>query len=244
MPVVAVLVIIGLGMLALNLWQKSTPGSVKVPEVLGLSVAQAQDQLRQAGLVYEVLKENQPSEAVPEGSVLAISPAPGRNVKAGRLVKILLSSGSAQVVIPNVRNLPKDAAYALLAKEELTVEGESFAYDATIPADSVIEIAPKSGIRVARHSSVKLTVSKGPELDVNAGNASGPVHSDALTINVPTDATGPAEVRIEVTDATGMHIVYRQVHHPGDSFVYTVEGQGDSMAVVYFGTRDFMTQPF
>jgi hypothetical protein len=244
MPVVAILALIGMAMLALTIWQKSMPGNVFVPAVIGLPVAQAQDRLRQAGLDYEVLKDSQPSETVPEGAVLSISPAEGRSVKEGRTIKILLSAGSAFAIVPDVRTLAKDAALALLAKDQLSVEAESYANDATIPTDHVIAISPLAGTKVASHSSVKLIFSKGPHLDTGETGASDTPHTDTLNIVIPADAAGAAEVRIEVTDDNGTHVVYRHSHAPGDSFVKTVTGQGDSSVIVYFGARQLITEQF
>jgi len=247
MPVIAMLAIMGLSMLALTIWQKSMPKNVTVPIVIGLPVAQAQDKLQQAGLDFEVRKETQPSETVPEGSVLSIAPMEGRIVKAGRTIKIILSSGTAYSTVPDVRNQTKDAAYTLLGQEELTVEAESSVYDATIPENCVIDISPKAGTKVAVHSTVKLVISKGapPETSDSPGtNEIVSQHTFKLTINVPTDATSSDIVRVVVTDVDGSREVYRKVHAPGDTFVYSVKGHGDSTAEVYFGKRDFMTQIF
>ena len=243
MPVVAVLAMMFLGMLALTLWQKSMPGNVTVPAVIGLPVAQAQDRLQQAGLDYEVQKESQPSETVPEGAVLSISPTEGRSVKAGRTIKILLSAGSAYVTVPVVHSQPKDAVHALLAKVELSVSSEDYANNASIPTDCVIDVTPKSGSRVARNSSVKLIISKGPQIDASTGD-SQQLHTDTLTVDVPTDASAAAELRIEVTDDNGTRVVYRQTHEPGDVFVFTVEGHGQSTADLYFGDNNFLSQKF
>jgi beta-lactam-binding protein with PASTA domain len=65
--------------------------------------------------------------------------------------------------VPQVRGLTENEALQLIVKEGLTVGARSEAFDATVPAGSVISQNPGQGIIVAPGTAVDYVVSKGPE---------------------------------------------------------------------------------
>jgi len=68
-------------------------GSV-VPDVVGMSYAEAEDRIRLAGLAVGDVEEEE-TAAVPEGRVLRQSPAPASNVPGLNLVDLVIASASA-----------------------------------------------------------------------------------------------------------------------------------------------------
>ena len=67
------------------------PGSSALPDVAGLTAAQATSKLKSAG--FKPTTEAQPSTTVPDGRVIATEPAAETEVRAGGSVKVLVSSG-------------------------------------------------------------------------------------------------------------------------------------------------------
>ncbi|HEY3379040.1 MAG TPA: PASTA domain-containing protein [Armatimonadota bacterium] len=245
MPIGAILLVWVCVMVAFALWQQTLPGNTTVPAVIGLPGDEAQKVLRQAGLDVEVIKERQVNESIPAGAVVSATPGVGRNVKEGRVVHLQLSSGSAFAKVPNVVNLSVLLAHTRLSAIGLQVANEVYVYSDTVPLDTVISVTPKPGAKISKQSQVKLVISKGaqPEEPSVLGNTDD-IHSSEISIDLPTDIDGAAEVRIDVTDDTGKRTVYKETHNPGDAIAMTVEGTGDTTAELFFGDRLLLTRKF
>ncbi len=161
MPIVALLGVFAVVLFGLQIWQGTLPRDTIIPPIEGLKVEQASADLQRAGLTVKVLPETRSSEVIPADSVLTADPPGGRRVKRGRVIQLTLSSGSAYTTVPNVRELPKEVAQERLLKAGLQVTKEDYQFDATIPANRVIAVTPKPGMKVKRLSTVALLFSKG-----------------------------------------------------------------------------------
>ncbi len=210
-------------------WQKTEPAEVTVPTVLGLTAMEAERLLVAAGLRSEVVARKT-SEEVAEGAVLVAEPAPGRAVKAGRLVRLTLSSGSRWSIVPGVREMSVDRARALLREEKLTIGNESARYHEEVPLGYVIGHAPQPEQRVPRGTPVDLVVSKGsaPTI-VPIEEESGPRRT-RVDYQVPPGAS-LQEIRIVVQDKNGERTVYRNFHRPGERVQETVTGEAPGTVV-------------
>lgn len=251
MPAIAILAIFAAILLGFHVWESSLPNDTKVPIVEGLSKDEAFAQLQRVGLSAEVVKEQRASETVPQDHVLSAEPAGGDYVKTGRLVRLVLSSGSAYTTVPDVTQLPQATAQIRLASANLTVAKEDYINHPTIPFDRVISVDPKPGTRVQKMSSVNLQVSEGPKVIQQPvvtpiiGNTPGKVvKSTKLNVTLPTDGDAQASVRIDIADDDGERTVYQKDHNAGETVVQSVQGTGNVTAKVYYGNRLILTRTF
>ncbi len=132
---------------------------VTVPQVIGRPEADAERELRTAGL--KVQRREVQDEVNPVGQVTAQDPLANTAVKKGATVTISVSSGPPIVEIPDVRNRTLDAA-----RETLTTAGFRVAVNSVnsdLDPNTVIDQAPAPGGRAAKGSVVTLNVSKGVE---------------------------------------------------------------------------------
>ena len=242
MPVATLLVIAVIGLLAFTLWQKSLPANITIPAVTGVALDDAEKRLQDIGLAVEVIKDRQTSETIPAGAVIVTIPPDGRIVKEGRVIRLVISSGSLYTRVPDVVGKPLSEAREMLAEVKLSVVAETAVYDEKVPVDNIIALTPKPGTKVLRNSDVKLTISKGPQISMTPDYGSDGTRSAALLVSIPEDASEPAEVHIDVTDDDGTRTVYRETHNPGDTFVENIEGNGETTAKVYFGNRLILTR--
>ncbi len=116
-------------------------------------------------------------EQVPEGLVILVDPKPGHHVKAGRTVRLVISEGSRWSKVPDVQQMSRDRALALLKEAKLSLGKETASYDDKIPAGYVITQTPDPGEKVVRNTAVDLDVSRGPETpseDVNGPDNAEP----------------------------------------------------------------------
>jgi len=245
MPGVAVLAIMAMLLVGIRAWQLSLPRDTTIPLVEGIKVEDATSELHKNGLEADVVKQQQPSETIPAGAVTKQEPSGGQRVKVGRVVRLLVSSGSAYTTVPDVRELSEGEARERLITAGLVVEAEESAFHATIPFDRVIDITPAPKTKVERMSGVHLVISKGVEQKQSAGLAEGSsLRSTVVTVNLPTDAPETAEARIDVTDDDGKRTVYQQHRKPGETLVETVQGNGDMTIEVFYNDRLVLTKKY
>ena len=134
--------------------------TVQVPQVTGLTQAQAEAALEDAGLAAKV--EFEASEDVASGVVMEQSVAPEQRVNIGREVVLTVSSGAAKVQVPTLVNSSQRIAELTLANLGLNAEINS-EYNAEVDKDQVIMQSPEGGTMVEPGSTVKLLISLGEE---------------------------------------------------------------------------------
>ncbi len=127
----------------------------KVPDVVGMTEAQARVALSQAG--YTTLVVKKPSQSVPAGLVMSQTPSAGTRYTPGNPVTIIVSSGTIEVVVPNVVGLTEAAA-----KAKITVKGlkPSISYVSGSPAGFVLSQSPGAGTVVGIGTTVELLVAR------------------------------------------------------------------------------------
>jgi hypothetical protein len=97
---------------AVNLVVSTGPAPVNVPNVVGLTQAAATTAITNAGLVVGAVTQ-QPSNAVPAGSVISQNPSAGTSVAAGSAVDLVVSTGPGSAATP--QELLRDLRTSLLA---------------------------------------------------------------------------------------------------------------------------------
>jgi beta-lactam-binding protein with PASTA domain len=133
-------------------------GGDTVPQVKGLSLAQAEKMIRKAGLSYAV--QRQPSSVVVQGSVIRTNPPNRAVVPAGAKVTLTVSSGPQKVTVPKVQGMNATQATRKLASLGLHVH-QVQARNSTQPLHTVVSENPAPGTQVARDSEVTISVSLG-----------------------------------------------------------------------------------
>ncbi len=96
-----------------NLIVSSGPDQVDVPDVKGLSVLEASNELGRAGLPNPTLVYES-SEEVEEGTVIRTDPDAGAQVSINRVVLLVVSTGPPENIVPPVVGLDQASAQAAL----------------------------------------------------------------------------------------------------------------------------------
>lgn len=162
--VVLLVVMGGLALLLAYFWAKYRSGpDVEVPLVIGLRLDEAYERLINAGLRIENPIETRPNEDFPEGIIIHQDPLPGARTKKYRLVRLVKSSGSAFVVVPDVRTRDMQTALLRLRERGLSVGRTAYVSHPDVPPDRIIAQSPPGRTRVRQVSSVDLLLSLGPE---------------------------------------------------------------------------------
>ena len=108
-------------MLALSL---TNPPEVEMPSVVGLSKEEAQQEIENAKLKFEIEKEEY-NKDVPEGFVISQDPTymeKYNKVKQGSTVKVVISKGQEKTTVPKVVGMEKEEAITALEDAKLKAE--------------------------------------------------------------------------------------------------------------------------
>ena len=182
--IIATVVLIALLLIGGSVWAltrgAAEPESVAVPNVVGLTQAEAKAQIEQAGFTWELNPDKVTSDTVAEGSVASTDPAAGTQAEKGATVRVTISSGPDSVTLPDnlVGMSPDDARKAIEAlglKWEL--DSSKVASD-TVPEGKVAQTNPSPGSKVKAGQTIRAYLSSGSD-QVDVPDLSGMTQDQA-----------------------------------------------------------------
>jgi serine/threonine-protein kinase len=135
----------------------SGPGQAAVPSVVGLTQDDAEQQLKDAGFKTKAAQEF--SDTVKKGTVISTTPAVGTLVERGTTVTLTVSKGKEQAAVPDVDGETEDNARSAIEAAGLRV-GKVTQEESDQDPGTVIDQSPAAGKKVAKGTSVNLTVAK------------------------------------------------------------------------------------
>jgi eukaryotic-like serine/threonine-protein kinase len=137
----------------------SQPEQKPVPDVAGQSSVAATQTLNTAGFVVEEAQE--PSDTVDPGKVTRTDPPANTPLKVGSKVKLFVSSGREQVLIPDVTGLSSAAAVSVLQQQGFVPAPKYQDVPAGSPyVDRVIAQNPGANAPAPKGSQVIITIGK------------------------------------------------------------------------------------
>lgn len=148
------LVFIAAGYASFNQFVRS--GVTAVPEVVGMTEAQAAAALADAGLELRLAKDRRFDETIPEGHVIQQDPSDGSVVKQGSSVEAIVSLGQQLVEVPDLAGQALQAAQVTLHAAGLALGRTAGVYSATGVPGTVVDQSPRPGARVGTAQAVDL----------------------------------------------------------------------------------------
>jgi beta-lactam-binding protein with PASTA domain len=139
------------------------PKVVTVPNVVGLSVAEAFVRLQAVGLKGRTVKI---ASKRPKDQVIRQAPPGNGKAKKGSTVLLTISKGTSAAVVPSVKGLTEAAATATLTRLGFKLSVSRI--PSTEPKGIVVSQAPAPGTRAAKGSIVGIDVSTGPSTSTNS----------------------------------------------------------------------------
>jgi beta-lactam-binding protein with PASTA domain len=134
------------------------PASVGVPDVRGLTSAEAEHKLEQAHFKPNV--QSRSSTSVASGKVISTEPSQGVPLLMGSPVTVFVSSGPMQVEVPEVIGQSEDEARGSLRAAGLHVGAVTKREEAGQVAGTVLSQTPSAGSSVRSGEAVNLVVAK------------------------------------------------------------------------------------
>lgn len=133
---------------------------VAVPNVLNMTVVEAQRALEQYDFKVEMNEEYGDSKSKP-GTVMEQSPKPGEKRKEGSLITLTISRGAELKVIPNLTNMSLHKAEQLLINDGFTVGNIVKKYDKAYKIGTVISTSPKALDKAPKGSAIDILLNEG-----------------------------------------------------------------------------------
>ena len=141
--------------------QDADTNSIKVPDLKGHTLEEAQSALNALGLGIQNAGTTS-SDTYPKGQIVSQTPDDGSMVEAHTTIEVIVSSGQGEVAISSVVGKDETTAYNTLSNAGF-VPVKEYAYDNKVEQGIVISQSPDGGALGKEGDSVKIVISRGPE---------------------------------------------------------------------------------
>ena len=162
--VASVVVILGLYKVILNSFSPGSPTEYEVPNLIGMTLEEANEDPRVKGIFTLEVIASRNSEEFAKDQIMEQDPSEGRKKKSDLVIQVTISEGVPSDQMINVVGAEKVSARLLLDQLNLNLHYEyDYTYSSTVPSGNVISTDPKVGETLQEGDSVLLVVSKGPQ---------------------------------------------------------------------------------
>lgn len=233
-------VIVFLIIMGLTFFLQSRDTKLEVPMILGMTLDEAQEKAREAGITLE---QDEPGEVFSndyeDGRIAMQFPSAHSRIPRDKpVVTYKLSKGPSAKSVPDLTGLPETEAYRAAEDAGFNIGKVTTEYSDKIPISSVIKQDPEKGALATPQSPISLVISLGPKPEPPVDDSEVPSDSQernfSITVSVPSDADGQQEVRIVVNDDRGETTAIQEFHDPGDKFTPTVTAYGKKVRIRVF----------
>ncbi|WP_228515502.1 Stk1 family PASTA domain-containing Ser/Thr kinase [Agreia pratensis] len=130
------------------------PGAqLTIPDVAGQAPDAAQSTLEKLGVV--VTRADQSSVTVPAGTVIGTDPSSGAHVARDAAVSLIVSTGPAQLPLPQLIGVDKTAAAQAIQNAKFTLGSESQVFSSSAAAGIVLDAYNAEGASLASNGSTE-----------------------------------------------------------------------------------------
>ena len=133
---------------------------VIVPDLIGKEVVYVLEILTDLGLNTKV-KGFEYSEDIPKNHIIFQQPEPSVEIKKGRDIKIIISKGAKNILMPNLQGLSLQQARIIIEENGLCHGEQSVTYSSIFEKDNIIAQVPSPGAQITRGGCVNLLLNLG-----------------------------------------------------------------------------------
>ncbi len=230
-----------LGLVLGMMWHfiAALPEDRVVPDVVNKPVEEAKRMVEARDLKFRVARREFHSK-VPVDHVIKMSPYPGKTVKVGREVSVVVSRGEPLVSVPLLSGIQYDEAVKRL--KELSLKAKKTGERASIQVSKggIVSQWPLAGQQVPKGSEVRLVVSSGRPVRRGSSDDSS-VKKYKVTVELPP-GDKQRLVHIE-TDEDGVPVdKYTRWHDSGETLAYILTARAGSEVRVFVDEQQVYSQ--
>ncbi|MCR4908719.1 MAG: Stk1 family PASTA domain-containing Ser/Thr kinase [Lachnospiraceae bacterium] len=177
----------------------SGENGVTVPDVVGLSRAEAKVKLEEQGFKMEIAGD----DPIMEDSIASQSPAAGETAEEGSTVTVTFGTPKTEegsITVPNIVGMTETEAKTALTASKLSFTSVNEGNSDTVPAGVVMSQSPEAGSKVDEGASVDFVVSLGP--------AAPALYGGTFNITAPPGYIDGTQATIVVTSALDNSVLY------------------------------------
>jgi eukaryotic-like serine/threonine-protein kinase len=134
--------------------------TVIVPDLVGKDVATALERLTDLQLNTKV-NGSEYSRQFPKNHITYQEPGPGSEIKKDRDIRIIISKGPKNILMPNLISLSERQARMIMEENGISQGHLTHTYFKAVEKDNIIVQVPSAGTMITRGASVDLLVSMG-----------------------------------------------------------------------------------
>ena len=138
---------------------------IVVPRIVGQTALEGQKILVREGLSLEIIDEVYDDD-YEEDCIISQEPKEGSKVKAGRKISVIVSKGSAQIAVPELKGLSVKEAQVALENEGLVLGEKVAAESKEYPAGKVVYQSVAANNKVIPGTVVDIMVSEGSSISL------------------------------------------------------------------------------
>lgn len=136
---------------------------VRVPNVVGMTEAEAKNILAHEGLNLQVIGEEF-SDDYEKGKVIRQETVSGQTLEEGSTLKVYTSKGSQPVAVPDLIGMDIETARITLKDQGLSLGSQKEEYSDEMEAGLIVSQSPGSNEQIEKDGEVSIVVSKGPKI--------------------------------------------------------------------------------
>lgn len=130
---------------------------VRVPDLIGLTQNEAEDELADIGLITDIASSH---SSEPVGDVISQSPAAGERLKAGEKVHIVISSGEERIVVGDFTGATLEEAQSSIRSLGLRSSAREVSTETASDDGIIIRQKPTPGKKLRPGATVELFVGR------------------------------------------------------------------------------------
>jgi eukaryotic-like serine/threonine-protein kinase len=180
--------------------------TTRVPDITGLTLADARQSLQQENLTLGQVEEKN-DDRVPKGSIIDQSPESATEVEQDSAVDVTVSTGAAETTVPNLEGLSLDEATQALRENDLDL-GDTTPVPSEDPQGTVQRVNPGEGETVPVGTKVDVRYASGknrvPDVTgMSESEAVATIEDAGFTPNRSTEQTAEAQPGTVVSQSPG-----------------------------------------
>lgn len=201
--------------------------NVKVPELIGKSLTDAEALISQSGLKVAKITEQSSTEYA-QGTVINQEPKPGVEVKSGRSIYLTVSTGTNSSNVPNVSGISLREARMALMNAGFKVGNITYSPSDLYGPDTIISQSIRGNTAAEPGSSVDLIISKGSEAQVQTPNL---VHSDFADVAGILEESGLVLGKVDKKEGNGTFMPNTVISQKPEAGALVAKGTAVSIVI-------------